>query len=115
MAVGVHLSSHWPLCLWLKLIRYPGTRGHCDIQVSTVYLSQVSLGTHLSTNLFGRMNIWVSCVLTVIGRDQTQASRLVVRYANHCTAVVLMVVVVMVMVMVVVVVYKGDWCCSDCS
>ena len=36
VTVGAHLSSHWPLSLSWKLIHYPGTQGHCDIQVSTL-------------------------------------------------------------------------------
>ena len=63
----------------------PQTQGHCDIRVSTVYLPQVSLGTHLSTNSFVRMNICVSCALTALAWDQTRASRFVVRCVNHCT------------------------------
>ena len=85
IAVGAHLSLHWPLSLWWKLIHYPGTQGHCDIRLSTVYLPQVTLGTHLSTNPFGRMNSWVSCALPAFIQDQTQTSRFVVRRVNHCT------------------------------
>ena len=81
----IHLLSHWPWSLWWKVICYPGTQEHCDIRDSTVYLPQVSLSTHLSTNPFGRMNSWVSCVLTAFVWDQTQASRYKVRRANHCT------------------------------
>ena len=52
-------------------------------RVSTVYLPQVSLDTHLSTNPFERMNSWVSCAPTPLVRDQTGASGFVVRHSNH--------------------------------
>ena len=65
----------------------PETQGHCDIRVSTIYLPQVSLATHLSTNPFGRMNSWMNCVPTALVWDQTQASGLVVRCVNHYTTV----------------------------
>ena len=58
-AVAVHScgcsSSQRSLSLWWKLICNATTQGHCDIRLSTVYLSQVSPGTHISTNPFGRM------------------------------------------------------------
>ena len=69
----------------VELIHYPGTQGSCGIRVSTVYLPQVFLGTHLSTNPFGRMNSWVSCVLTARVWDRTRASGFIMRRANHCT------------------------------
>ena len=71
--------------VWWKVIRYPGTQDHCDIQVSTVYLPQVSLSTHLLNKLFVRMNSWVNCAPPVLTRDQTLASGFMVRRANHCT------------------------------
>ena len=85
VGVCVHLPSHWPLTLWWILIRYLGTQDHCDIQVSTVYLPQVSLGTHLSTNTFVRMNSCVNCVPTILIRNQTWTSGFIVRHADHCT------------------------------
>ena len=71
VVVGASLSLHQPLSLWWKLIHYLGTQSHSDVRVSTVYLAQVSLSTHLSTN--------------PSGRNQTRVSRFVVRHANHCT------------------------------
>ena len=42
-------------------------------------------GAHLSTNPFGRMNSWLSCAPTSLGRDRTWVGGFVVTCANHCT------------------------------
>ena len=69
VAAGPHLPLHWPLSLWWKLIRYPGTHGHCDFQVCIVYLTLVSLGTYLSNYSLVGMKSCVSCEQTVLVRD----------------------------------------------
>ena len=85
VAADAHLPSHWPLSLWWKFILYVGTQGHSDIRLSTVYLPQVSLDTHLSTNPFGRINSWVSCAPPTFVRDRTRASEFVAGRTNHST------------------------------
>lgn len=39
--------------------------------IATVYLPQVSPGTHLVTTMKGRINSWVSCVPIAHARNQT--------------------------------------------
>ena len=53
--------------------------------VSTVYLSQVTLSTHLSNNPIGKRNSWVSCAPTAFVRDWTRANGFIVICTNHYT------------------------------
>ena len=75
VAAGAHLPSHWPLSLWWKLIHYAETQGHCDIQLPTIYLPQVSLGTHRERQLY-LANVLDYLILTQEEQDEQKQEHL---------------------------------------
>lgn len=64
---------------------HPGTQGQSNVRVTTVYLSQVSPATYLSTRPQGRMDNWVGCIPTARAGIRTRTRGSVVSHVNHCT------------------------------
>lgn len=70
---SAHFCAIDPLSLWWIRTHYPGTWANVKSRIGTLYPSQVSHGTYLSTNPKGKINSWVSCMLTAWTGIRTQA------------------------------------------